>query len=110
MADHLILLTPSANRVYASEAHRLVAAELKIVFGDDDHPPIEPVTVAGVGYLALTTEILDDRLCEALGRLSSCYAAFRREHDRLQPVEVRTPDLFDEDLVTIPKYPGKTNE
>ena len=110
MADHLILLTPSANRVYASEAHRLVAAELKIMLGAHDHPPIEPITVAGVGYLALATEILDDRLCEALGRLSGCYAAFRREHDRLLPVEVRTQDLFDDDLVTIPKYPGKTNE
>ena len=46
MADHLILLAPSANRVYASEANRLVAAELKIMLGADDHPAIEPVAVA----------------------------------------------------------------
>ena len=110
MPDHLILLAPSANRVYASEADRLVAAELKIMLGSDDQPPIEPVTLAGVGYLALGIESLDQYACRALGRLSGCYAAFRREHDRLLPVEVRTPDLFDDDLVTIPKYPGKTNE
>jgi hypothetical protein len=110
MADHLILLTPSANRVYASEANRLVAAELKIMLGADDQPAIEPVSLAGIGYLALATESLDERVCQALGRLSGCYAAFRREHDRLQPIQLTAPDLFDEDLVTIPKYPGKTNE
>ena len=110
MADHLILLAPSANRVYASAADRLVAAELKIMLGAADHPTIEPVSVAGIGYLAVATETLDERVCGALGRLSGCYATFQREHDRLLPIEVRNPDLFDDDLVTIPKYPGKTNE
>jgi Putative RNA methylase family UPF0020 len=108
--DHLILLAPSANRVYASEARRLVAAELKIMISAHDHPPIEPVTLAGAGYLALATESLDERACVVLGRLSGYYAAFRREHDRLLPIEVGRQDLFDDDLVTIPKYPGKTNE
>src|SRR5215218_882943 len=110
MADHLILLAPSANRVYAAEADRLVAAELKIMVAADDHPSIEPLTVAGVGYLSVGLETLDEQVCSALGRLSGFYAAFRREHDRLLPVQVPKPDLFDDDLVTIPKYPGKTNE
>jgi len=110
MTDHLILLAPSANRVYASEADRLVAAELKIMLGAHDHPAIQPVTVAGVGYLAVPSESPDDQLSGALGRLSAFYAAFRREHDRLLPIEVATPELFDDDLVTIPKYAGKTNE
>ena len=110
VADHLILLAPSANRVYAFEADRLVAAELKIMLGAHDHPAIQPVTVAGVGYLAVATESLDEQIRWALGRLSGFYAAFQREQDRLLPIEVATPDLFDDDLVTIPKYPGKTNE
>jgi hypothetical protein len=110
MADHLILLAPSANRVYASEADRLVAAELKIMLGVADHPPIEPVRIAGIGYLALATECLDESACAALGRLSAGYVTFHREHDRLRPIEIISPDLFDDDLVTIPKYPGKTNE
>jgi hypothetical protein len=110
VADHLILLAPSANRVYASEADRLVAAELKIMLGAHDHPAIQPVTVAGVGYLALATERLDDQLRWALGRLSGFYAAFQRDQDRLLPIEVGMHDLFDDDFVTIPKYPGKTNE
>ena len=110
MADHLILLAPSANRVYASEANRLVAAELKVMLGAHDHPTIEPVTLAGIGYLALGTGALDEHIVSALGRLSGFYAAFQRSADRLLPIEVATPDLFDDDLVTIPKYPGKTNE
>jgi hypothetical protein len=110
MTDHLILLAPSANRVYASEADRLVAAELQILLGAHDHPVIQQVTVAGVGYLAVGSESLDDQLNGALGRLSGFYAAFQREQDRLLPIEVAAPDLFDDDLVTIPKYPGKTNE
>lgn len=110
MADHLILLAPSANRVYASGAERLVAAELKVLLGAHDHPPIAPVTLARIGYLAVTVDSIDAQIIWALGRLSGFYAAFRREHDRLLPVEVPIPDLFDDDLVTIPKYPGKTNE
>ena len=66
--------------------------------------------MAGVGYLAVAAAGLDEQMMWALGRLSGFYAAFQREHDRLRPIEVRTPDLFDDDLVTIPKYPGKTNE
>jgi hypothetical protein len=110
VADHLILLAPSANRVYASEANRLVSAELKIMLGAHDHPVIEPVTVAGVGYLALATESLDDQVRSALGRLSGFYAVFQRTQDLLRPIELGTRDLFDDDFVTIPKYPGKTNE
>jgi hypothetical protein len=110
MTDHLILLAPSANRVYASEAKRLVAAELQIMLGARDHPVIQPVTVAGIGYLALATESLDDRTGRALSRLSGFYAAFERTQNRLLPIEVHAGDLFDDDFVTIPKYPGKTNE
>ena len=45
-----------------------------------------------------------------LGRLSATLAVFRRAGDGLYPVPVRPPDWFDDDLVGIPKYPGKTNE
>ena len=110
MPDHLILLAPSANRVYASEAKRLVAAELKIMLGAHDHPPILSANLAGVEYLAVARDSLDEQIVWALSRLSGFYAVFQREQDRLLPIEVGTPDLFDDDLVTIPKYPGKTNE
>ena len=108
MNSLLILLAPSANRVYAGAADGLVAAELQILLGDDQLV-IEPITLAGIGYLRLDAEP-DGRLRQALGRLSAFFATYVRDHDHLLPFEVPRPDLFDDDLVTIPKYPGKTNE
>lgn len=110
MTDVVILLAPSANRVYAGGADQLVAAELAILLGLDDQGGIEPVRIAGVPYLAVTTGQPEDQLFAAAGRLSGFFAAFRREGDHLLPVEVVARDRFDDDLVTIPKYPGKTNE
>ena len=110
MPDHLVLLAPSSNRVYAGTADVLVAAELAVLLGGGQSLPVEPVEVAGVGYLALPVPELDEASHAALGRLSAAFALFRREQDVLRPVRLERPDRFDDDLVTIPKYPGKTNE
>ena len=80
------------------------------MLGAHDHPPIVPANLAGIEYLAVARDSLDEQIMWALGRLSGFYAVFQREQDRLLPIEVVAPDLFDDDLVTIPKYPGKTNE
>lgn len=110
MIDHLILLAPSANRVYAGSADQLVAAELTIMLGLDRDLAVTPIRLAGVGYLGLAVDDLDPATTAALGRLSALFAVFRREHDHLLPVEIVRPDQFDDDLVSIPKYPGKTND
>jgi hypothetical protein len=107
--SYLILLAPSANRVYAGEADALVAAELAVLLADRQ-PRITPVTLAGVSYLELEVDDLEKGTSSALGRLSACFAVYRRDHDHLLPTAVTRPDLFDDDLVSIPKYPGKTNE
>jgi hypothetical protein len=112
-ADHLVLLAPSANRVYAAEADRLAAAELTIMLGGPvDAPPalVETETVAGVSYLRLPHPHLDEATTAALSRMSAVLAVFRREGDYLVPIPFDRPDWFDDDLVGIPKYPGKTNE
>jgi hypothetical protein len=110
VADHLVLLAPSSNRVYAGTADALVAAELRILLGPDGGAAVEPVEVAGIGYLSVGVDELDPRTADALGRLSATFAVFRREEALLQPIPLSRPDRFDDDLVTIPKYPGKTNE
>ena len=112
MPDHVLLLAPSSNRVYAGSAETLVAAELAILLGRHGPaaPAIQPVELAGVGYLGLDVPELDAELMSAVARLSALFALFRRDGDQLTPVAVPRPDLFDDDLVTIPKYPGKTNE
>src|SRR5262249_48346752 len=46
-----------------------------------------------------------------LANLSSIYALFSVAGDgALRPVELRSLDRFDDDLITILKYQGKTNE
>ncbi|NNG34592.1 site-specific DNA-methyltransferase [Nakamurella aerolata] len=102
MSSLLVLLNPSANRVYAGQVAAISAAELAALTGTD----VRQVTVAGVPYLELDASADAPALARCSGRL----AVFRREGELLRPVAVPDTDLFDDDLVTIPKYPGKTNE
>lgn len=109
--DHLVLLAPSSNRVYAAEATQLAAAELSIMLGRVIGPEeIQTVNLAGVDYLRIPHVSLDSDTTTILGRLSGTLAVFRRAGDGLHPVAVRPPDWFDDDFVGIPKYAGKTNE
>jgi hypothetical protein len=108
---YVILLAPASNRVYAGQSPRLLAAELAVLLnGSPGTAEITPTSIAGVDYLSITLNALDDHARTALGRLSGFLAAFRRDGDHLLPTEVARPDRFDDDLVTIPKYAGKTNE
>lgn len=104
--DHLMLVNPSSNRVYAGHAARLAAAELAICAGITD---VSPTTVAGVDYLAFRADQTPELLA-TVARQSAYLALFAREGDLLRPVAVPSADVLDDDLVTIPKYPGKTNE
>jgi len=141
--SYRLLLTPSANRVYAGQAPRLAAAELAITAGVE----AQPVDIAGVPYLGFSVAALD---LAAVARSSAAWALFRladADSSRGEPpladpsdperpdagstdlastgagvapeplfrvalFPVRLPDVeqMDDDLVTIPKYPGKTNE
>jgi SAM-dependent methyltransferase len=109
-----MLVTPSANRVYADASVRLTRAELEVfdltVLGGR-LSDVGETTLGGVPYLTFTA---DDELSDAdiryLSNLSTCYALFRHENGRLEPIEVRRLDCLDDDLLTIQKYVGKTNE
>lgn len=111
---YALLLAPSANRVYADQAPRLAAAELAafdrgvLTAGLNG---IDQLSLGGVPYLGFRADPgLSQEDVAHLSRLSSAYALFAREGELLRPVPLRPPDRFDEDLVTIPKYAGKTNE
>ncbi len=101
----LMLLAPSLNRVYAGEAPRLAAAELAVTGGVE----VEPVVVAGVDYLRFDAEV-DEGLLRTVAEQSARLGLYEESSGLLRPVELPAVDLLDEDLVTIPKYPGKTNE
>jgi hypothetical protein len=101
----LMLLAPSLNRVYAGEAPRLAAAELAVTAGVE----VEPVVIAGVDYLRFDAGV-DDALLRTVAEQSARLGLYEEASALLRPVELPAADLLDEDLVTIPKYPGKTNE
>ena len=108
----VILLSPSANRVYAGEAATLASAELAICarFAHE----IGEVNLAGVDYLGFESADLDQDQAAVIAGQSATLALFEvvgtADQPLLRPVELPSVDLLDEDLVTIPKFPGKTNE
>lgn len=108
MPNHLMLLAPSANRVYADQAASLAVGEM-LVSAPFVHD-VAPVTVAGVDYLGFDAADLDDAQLLALARQSSALALFGVEGELLRPVALPAAFGLSDDLVTIPKYPGKTNE
>jgi SAM-dependent methyltransferase len=112
MSRYALLLAPSANRVYADQASRLALAELA-AFGPTLSAPLSDISVmllGGVEYLAFTGE-LTSRDISYLSNLSSAYALFELvEDDLLRPLTLIPLARYDSDLITIPKYAGKTNE
>ena len=113
MTEYALLLLPSANRVYADAAVDLTVAELAAFNDavlDGRLSAIEPTLIAGVAYVTFAAASLSDRDLAFLANVSARYALFERTGGLLRPVELHGLDRFDDDLVTIPKYAGKTNE
>jgi SAM-dependent methyltransferase len=113
MPQYAILVYPSANRVYTDSSPGLLRAELS-VFGAALSAELTDVgedTIGGVGYVVFSTaEPLTTRDIALLSNLSSLYALFERGEETLRPVTISPLASFDSDLLTIQKYPGKTNE
>jgi hypothetical protein len=100
--------------VYGTAAPGLALAELAVL---DEHvlgglvadASIEPI--GGVPYLvADLVAPLDERAVRVLSNLSGLHALFELEGGLLRPVEVAPLRRQDEDVVTIQRYVGKTNE
>lgn len=99
-----MLVTPSANRVYAGRAPALAAAELAVTTAVEAP---ERTAVAGVEYVGFGTGVLD---AAQIACQSSALALFERVGGLLRPVRLPAVRVMDDDLVTITKYAGKTNE
>lgn len=116
MPDYAILMYPSYNRVYFQASKSLVAAELKIANTRLSQPctDIEQRVYAGVDYITFHTDHpLSDNDIRIISMLSFVYAIFELNNQGrlvLYPVALNPMTCFDDDLVTILKYPGKTNE
>lgn len=105
---------PSANRVYAESSTSLMAAELQVFNQAVLGGKVEDIvleTIAGVPYLTFAASGLSEREVRFLANISSVYALFEFTEDgALRPVELSKLDRLDDDLLTIQKYSGKTNE
>lgn len=113
MPTYALLLAPSANRVYASAAPALTRAEIGVLNEaalDGELGDLAETTIAGVTYVRFEAAELSQAALGQLGRLSAGYALFELHGELLRPVPLPSPDQFDDDLVTIQKYAGKTNE
>lgn len=114
MPGYALLLLPSANRVYAAAAASLAQAELELFsrralggsLGD-----VAQATIGGVRYITFEAPAVGERATAYLANLSAGYALFERaKGDLLRPVGLTPLDRYDDDLITIQKYQGKTNE
>lgn len=103
MPAYALLVRPAANRVFAGDAARLLAAELTAVTGTT----AEVAAIAAVEYVTFD----GDPDLRWVAALSSTYALYERvDDDRLRPVALPAVDRYDDDLVTTQRYVGKTNE
>lgn len=114
MSAYALLLLPSSNRVYAGSSIGLLRAELEI-FGETvlsaAVSDIAEERLGGVPYLTFeAAPALSERDVAYLSNLSGGYALFERADGLLRPVELNPLAMFDDDLLTIQKYTGKTNE
>ncbi|PFG18798.1 SAM-dependent methyltransferase [Serinibacter salmoneus] len=117
-----MLLSPSSNRVYAGNSPAITTAELTVLAEagiGSALRAVEPVSVAGVPYLRVDLEGED---LTALGQLAAGYALLEEVAESgsgttappasplLRPVALPRTEVLSDDLLTIPKYQGKTNE
>jgi SAM-dependent methyltransferase len=111
-----LLLKANANRVYGGAVAELATAELAVLDREALGSVIretERVELGGVEYLIADTAgtALDPAALEVLSNLSSLHAAFAMGDDgRLDPLPLRLRRCQDEDVVSIQRYAGKTNE
>src|SRR5258708_31067785 len=119
MSRYAFLILPSHNRVYGGAAPALARADLgglgsALPAGKIDAASVGEAIIGGVPYVTFEAGELSGADTGLLGNLSSLYALFEAGGEEgaevLRPVTLRRLDRYDDDLLTILKYQGKTNE
>lgn len=109
----LLLLAPSANRVYSGDAVRLNAAEIELLAGAlGVEADVSSVRVAGIDYLSIAGDDASDgtTVDRVVSEASGAFALFGARDGLLRPTPLERRRLYTDDVVTIQKYQGKTNE
>ena len=110
---YALLVSPSAKRVYAQSAAALAMAELGVVservlggtLGD-----LARQVLGSVEYVTFEAPELGAVELQWLSNLAATFALFQLDDRRLLPLDLQRWDQLDSDLISIQKYPGKTNE
>ncbi|MEZ5379235.1 MAG: hypothetical protein R2733_22240 [Acidimicrobiales bacterium] len=112
MARFALLTRESSNRVYSDRAPELLAAELAAIVPKlhAEVAGIEQRCLGNVPYVIFNAPELDDHDRFVASNLSSVRALFEVRDDALVPLPLERLESFDDDLITIQRYPGKTNE
>lgn len=113
MQQFAALLAPSANRVYSRAAAEMTRSEIAVfaeTLLDGAIGAVERIELGGVPYLTFEAEDLTERDLRCLSNLSSLFALFIVRGKALEPVALERLDRYDDDLLSILKYTGKTNE
>jgi hypothetical protein len=113
MVTYAFLVLPAHNRVYGKAAIGLTAAELSVFNQQVLHGRLSDIgerTIGAVPYVTFSCDEVTERDVGYLSNLSSIYALFEVDTGSLRPVTLRRLDRFGDDLVTIQRYSGKTNE
>lgn len=108
-----LLLKASANRVYGEAAFALGQAELAVLDDAVLHLglAVERVALGGIDYLVADhAEPLPAEAVRTLSNLSSLHALFALDGSLLRPLPVEPLAVVGEDITTIQRYQGKTNE
>lgn len=121
MTPYALLLRPGTNRVYSKGAADLNAAELAVINTGmlrGSLRSVEPTVIGGVDYVRFHADAaLTGADIAHLSNLSSAFALFELrdaalgdDEPMLAPVALTPMAYLDDDLLTIMRYKGKTNE
>jgi hypothetical protein len=120
MTPYALLLRPGTNRVYSKGAADLNAAELAVINAGmlrGSLRSVEPTVIGGVDYVRFEADTeLSASDVGHISNLSSAFALFRVDtgtdtrDTHLVPVPLTPMAYLDDDLLTIMRYKGKTNE
>ncbi len=114
MPRYALLLKANANRVYGEASFGLARAELAAVdrgcMGSIVQSS-ERARIAGVDYLVVDTAVpMEAPHLEVVANLSSLHALFELTEDLFRPLLMAPLAAMDDDVTTIQRYSGKTNE
>ena len=112
--DYAIFVLPNHNRVYRDQAPGLAEAELEVLNHTVLNGEISGIRQDNPGGMPCirfsVPGELDPKSLEYISALSFRYGVFIIEDEMLRPVAIPRKTYFQDDLLSIMKYSGKTNE